>query len=133
MPSRILKSMFSRSSQEQAASAPKGASIKTSFLTKINFNLLAVFVPGICLLGFGLAALLMPRLMIALVAGFFVFAGTGFLVLAYKFIQLKNKIQAIAKNLEGRIVVQGMNVTDIHEVDNIEALNLTDHKKITFH
>jgi membrane protein implicated in regulation of membrane protease activity len=67
-----------------------------------------IFAPGVVCLCVGALTLMAPTLILALVASFFVFCGILFCYLAYKFLALKRKLESIASQFEGRVIVQGV-------------------------
>jgi Flp pilus assembly protein TadB len=87
-----------------------------------------LFVPGLCLVLMGVVALLAPRLILALVAGLFLFLGAVLCVVALKVAQLQRKFTRMAREFEGRIVVQGVNVVPQTDIQ-VEPSS----KKIVYH
>lgn len=87
-----------------------------------------LFVPGIFLVLMGVAALLAPRLILALVAGLFLFLGAVLCVVAVKVARLQRKFTRMAREFEGRIVVQGVNVVPQTDIQ-VEPTS----KKIVYH
>jgi len=66
-----------------------------------------VFFPAVIFIFLGLMALVAPKLLLAVVASFFVFVGLLCAFLAWKFIQLRRKVEKVVKDLKGSIVIQG--------------------------
>lgn len=87
------------------------------------------FAPGIFLISLGVLACLAPSLVIGIVAGFFIFLGTLVCVMAWRLIQLKRKFDKVAKQFQGRVFVQGLNL----EPQVVEDIEVIDHKKIVLH
>ena len=86
------------------------------------------FTPGVTLILVGLVALLAPQLVIAVLATIFVFAGAVVCFLGWKLIQLKNKVEKFAKQFDGRVVIQGVNLQT-----ESPPIELPEQKKIVFH
>ena len=87
-----------------------------------------LFVPGVFFVLMGIVALLAPRFILALVAGFFLFMGAVLCVVALKVAQLQKRFAKMARDFEGRIVVQGVNVVPPTDIQ-IEPSS----KKIVYH
>jgi hypothetical protein len=87
-----------------------------------------LFIPGIFLVAMGIAALLAPRLILAIVAGLFLFLGAVLCVVAVKVAQLQRKFARMAREFDGRIVVRGVNVVPQTDIQ-VEPTS----KKIVYH
>ena len=86
------------------------------------------FLPGVVFLGLGLLVIAAPRLIIAALAGILLFLGALFCFVAWKFIQLKRRFTAMARDLEGKIQVQAFQVRP-----RSDESTETDSKKIVYH
>lgn len=78
----------------------------------------AWFTPAVFFVAIGVCTLIAPQLVATAVAAFFVFLGLGFFALAIKFIQFKRKVERVARSFEARLVVQGVpleKVADMQE------------------
>ena len=56
-----------------------------------------LFAPGVVLLMVGIAALLAPRLFVALISGLFLFVGAVFCLAAWKILKLKRSMDSFLK------------------------------------
>ena len=64
------------------------------------------FAPGVFFILLGLLAVLAPRLILFIVASFFLFVGACFCLIAWKVIQLKRKMaEVLSKNIEIQTVL----------------------------
>ena len=61
-----------------------------------------VFAPGLFFLLLGLTALIAPRLLLAVIAGVFLLVGVLMIYVALKFLELKNKGEALYKEFQSR-------------------------------
>lgn len=76
----------------------------------------AWFTPAVFFVAIGICTLIAPELVATAVAAFFVFLGLGFFVLAIKFIQFKRKVERVARSFEARLVVQGIPIEKIADM-----------------
>ncbi len=76
-----------------------------------------IFSPAVFFLLIGLLTILAPGLILALIASVFVFIGLVLGTLAWKFLKFKKKVEQVAKDFEGRIQVQSLNIEDAEFVD----------------
>ena len=84
--------------------------------------------PGMFFFLIGIVALIAPRLVIIAVAAVFFFLGAVVCALGWKLMQLKGRVEKMARQFEGRVVVQGVNIQPEASSD-IEI----EQKKIVFH
>ena len=103
-------------------------------LSSMDRGLALMMVPAAGFILFGLLAVLAPKLILFLVAAFCIFFGLIFGTLAYKFWRLKSKFEEVAKNYQGQVIVQGVNLADIEtqvlfedEEEDEEDPNITFH------
>ncbi len=68
----------------------------------------AIFLPGSMLIAAAVIAILMPRLIIALLASILLAFGILSCFVAYKFLVLRKKFQELSKHMEGKVVVRTM-------------------------
>ena len=87
-----------------------------------------VFAPGVAFVVLGVCILLAPSLIIFLFSALFLFLGALFCFVAWRFLQLKRKVEGIVKNFESRVIIQGVQLQDPLETE-IEV----EGKKIVFH
>lgn len=91
-----------------------------------------LLVPGLFLVLLGVVALIAPRFILALVAGFCLFVGALLCLVAFKIAQLQKRFARMAREFEGRIVVHGVDVVrpgDVVQDINVEPIS----KKIIYH
>ena len=88
---------------------------------------LVLFLPGLFLLSIGVAALVVPQILLVLVAGVFLFLGVSFCVVAWKFLQLKRTLGKYVRMQEGQIHIY--TVGPGRKRDRSEDLE----KKIVYH
>lgn len=101
-----------------------------------NGNLFVFFGPGLFFLFMGVVTLLAPHLILAMLAGFFVFLGVFFSLVAWKFISLKKRVEETAKRFQGRVFIHGLRVEDgfeMEEEDPEEEEELESEKKFILH
>ena len=95
-----------------------------------NLNRLAlVFIPGIFFLLIGLSVVLAPKLLLGLVAGFFLACGALLCYLAYRFLQIKREMSKTFGKIrtEVRLHMTPPQVME-HEIEIPEEI-----KKIIYH
>ncbi len=96
-------------------------------LPEVRRNSLWV-TPGLFFILLGLASLLAPQLVIAVVATFCLFIGVLLCFVGWKCMQLKAKVEKAIRQFDGRIFVQGVEVQP-----NAGHATSDDQKKIVFH
>lgn len=69
-----------------------------------------LFTPGLLLIGISIAVVVAPSFVLTLVAGLFLLVGILSCMAAWKLIQWKNKVEKIAKDLQGKVFVQGVSL-----------------------
>ncbi|MBN8550591.1 MAG: hypothetical protein J0M12_14845 [Deltaproteobacteria bacterium] len=84
--------------------------------------------PGLFFILIGLVALIAPRLVIIAVASVFFFIGTVVCILGWKLMQLKSRVEKMAQQFQGQIIVQGVNLQP-----DVQVEPESDQKKIVFH
>ena len=92
-----------------------------------------VFVPGIFLVLMSFAAVLAPALLLPIAAAFLFLSGIGFCFLAWKVIQLKQKVEKALKNFEGQLVIQGLAPREMFERQQQRQAHIESPKKVTYH
>jgi uncharacterized membrane protein len=96
-------------------------------LPEVRKNSLWV-APGLFFILLGLCTLLAPKLVLGLVAGFCLFVGALLCVAGWKLVQLKNRVEKMARQFDGRIFIQGVQVRPEPTEDSPP-----DQKKIVYH
>jgi len=86
------------------------------------------FIPGMLLIALALVVVFAPKLLLAAVAVILFMLGAFLCFVAWKFIQFKQHLSRLAKDLEGKIQVQAFHVQngDSEIVD-------PESKKVIFH
>lgn len=84
--------------------------------------------PGVFFILLGLAALLAPEFVIAVVAGFCLFVGAMLCFLGWKLVQFKSRVDRVLQQFDGRIFIQGVSVQPQGSQEEPE-----DQKKIILH
>ena len=94
-----------------------------------------LFGPGVFFLLIGLAVLFAPRLVLAVVAAFFLFVGVMSLYLAWRFIEVKRNFTKTFNDLKSRVSIQTLQVVDpqIEEQLRSEIERVRVDKKIILH
>lgn len=88
------------------------------------------FVPGAFLVLLSLAMVAMPSVFIFLMAGLFLFSGMACCYAAWRFLLIKKRVEAIFKDLSGRIVIHGLEIQqDAYDAEQAGA----EGKKIVYH
>ncbi len=117
---------------------------KDKSLVAVRKNIWA-FLPGCLFLALGLAALITPKLILAIAAAFFLCVGGVFCFLGWKVLQIKKRIDIFTQQFEGRVVLhgvtvegskgKGMNNRDPFESDIPAEFTVRDgaNKKIVYH
>lgn len=91
-------------------------------------QLVLFFMPGLFFAAVGICALVAPRFLMAAIAGFFLFLGLAFSILAWKFVQLKKRFEKVARNFEARVYLQG--ISSGYLLDDEAG---SEPKKVIFH
>ena len=104
------------------------------------------FTPAIFLILIGIGLILMPGLFLLLLATFFLTIGFLASFLIWKFLQFKSRIEKLSKELNARVIVQGVQLTSPgsiksasssdnyrEEIITVDAEEPIDSKKIIFH
>jgi len=92
------------------------------------------FMPGAFFVMIGVCVAFAPQMLMAAIAGFCVFFGLASFGLAWKFIQLKNRVEKVAQSFETRIMVQAIPHGKVAEPEErTEQLVQPSAKKILFH
>ena len=87
-----------------------------------------VFVPGAVFVLLGLCTLVAPTLIIFLFAALFLFMGAFFCFVAWRFLQLKRKVEDVVKNFESRVIIQGVQIQEPVETEiELEGKNIVFH------
>jgi hypothetical protein len=97
-------------------------------LVGVRWNIFAMFVPGLMLALVGVAVILAPRFVLAILGGILLVAGFMVSLLVYKLLRVKSQIERAMRQFEGRVVLQGMNIQPQTPTD-IQV----DTKKIMYH
>ena len=95
-----------------------------------------MFTPGIVFLLLGIGLIVAPRFLLAIGALFLLTLGLAFVMIAWKILKFKRKIEAYAKSFDGRVFVQGVNAKSMNAKNIFEGqdgLSEADSKKIVFH
>jgi membrane protein implicated in regulation of membrane protease activity len=92
-----------------------------------------LLVPGVFFVLLGIVALVAPRFILALIAGFALFVGALLCLVAFKIAQFQRKFARMARDLEGRIVVHGVNVVPSNEMGPPDIDVEPTSKKIIYH
>lgn len=102
------------------------------FLDKTVNNLpkLLIFLPGIFLFFIALSVLFAPRLLLAIIAVFFIFAAVCSWMVALKILEVRRKINDISSKLSSRVIVQGFTLGQSPLVEREEEDPI---KKILLH
>ena len=94
---------------------------------------LVVFVPGLVLVLMGLAALLFPRLLMALFALFLISIGAVMALVAWKVVQLKRKFEEAWRGSPHRVVIQTVALPDGFGLEEEPLDYDVEGKKIILH
>lgn len=97
-----------------------------SVVTALQLTML--FIPGVFFVVTGLVAFLAPQLLVAAVAGFFLFVGFCCCFLAWKFVEFKKRFENLVRNFEARVIVQ--NTNPVHYSEDDPEMEM---KKVIFH
>ena len=89
---------------------------------------MVLFGPAVFFISLALLTYLAPGLILAVVAALFMFFGVTLGYLAWKFLQFKKKFEGMARDFEGRIIVQNNSVRQPRE-----TIIIDDSEKIIFH
>ena len=90
-----------------------------------------IFAPGIMLVVVGIGLVIAPRFLLALGSALFISFGVAFCFVAWKLMQLKVKVESLAKNFQARVVVQ-QPMHDPFESEIVE-IQKESSKKIVYH
>ena len=96
-------------------------------LPEVRRNSLWV-TPGLFLIILGLASLLAPQLVIAVVSAFCLFVGAVLCFVGWKFVQFKSKVEKAFRQFDGKVFIQGVEVQPPSERQSSD-----EPKKIVFH
>jgi membrane protein implicated in regulation of membrane protease activity len=96
-------------------------------LVGIRWNVLALFTPGVFLAMAGLAIIIAPRLVLALLGAFLLLVGVVFSVLVYKLLTVKSQVERAIRQFEGKVILH--NVAVPRDPVDVEV----DGKKVFFH
>ena len=88
-----------------------------------------VFLPGLFFILMAVAILVAPRFVLGILAGLLLFIGFSLCLLAWKFIQLKDKFTSVTKAFGSKVQFQGFQIKDSRDIEDSES----DEKKIIFH
>ena len=99
-----------------------------SLSKRFDSSLALLFGPGLFFVVMGLVTLFAPGLLLAVIAGIFLFLGLSLAIIAWKFIQLKKRVEKVAKGFDGRVYIQGLTVESPEDYEVVD-----DEKKIVFH
>lgn len=83
--------------------------------------------PGMFFILIGAVTLIAPQLVIAVLASIFFFVGALVCAIGWKLMRLKGRVEKMARQFEGRVIVQGVSL----QPDSAHAES--DQKKIIFH
>ena len=97
-------------------------------LTRVLSNL-SVFVPGIILVNLAFAVLLAPNMVVTLISGFLLFVGIFSCFIGWKLLRVKRRLEKMAKEFEGRVLIQGINLRP----QTFEEAPQESNKKILYH
>ncbi len=92
-------------------------------------NMSALFVPAAFFVILGLLTVLAPRFIIAMIASFFLFLGLLCAVVAWKFMQMRKKVEATLKNFQSKVIVQNVHLRPGQKED----IEVDESKKIVYH
>jgi len=107
------------------------SSSKSGSSTVRSGNLL--LVPGLFFVLLGIVALVAPRFILALVAGFSLLIGAVLFFVAFKVTQFQRRFAQMARDFEGRIVVHGVNVVPTNDIGAPDIDVEPTSKKIIYH
>lgn len=103
--------------------------IMQSFSSRSNESFL--FVPGMFLLLIGMAAIIAPKFVISLVAGFFIFLGVLVTIIAYKLVKAKRRLESMMKSMTAEIRVDAPFIDILTQSESAPAED--ERKKIIIH
>lgn len=108
---------------------PHAMSLHTMKFPKFNYRLeqLLVILPGIFFMCLGLAVLVAPKLILLLIACFFVTFGLLACSVALKILALKRKIEIFSSQIEARLIIEP------GKTGSMQSGELLDSKKVVFH
>jgi hypothetical protein len=89
-----------------------------------------VFIPGVLLVAVAMSLVFAPRLLLSLVAGFFLFFGAMALIAGWKLLQFKRRLEEGSKIFQPKIFIQGLN---IRSQDGLRTNSDEVTKKTVFH
>ena len=91
-----------------------------------------LFAPALFFILLGALAIIAPKLVLVLVASFFLFVGCVAAFLAWKFVQLRKKFESAVKDIQGKVVVhQSRGAAPFEFEDDIVVEE--SKKKIVYH
>lgn len=84
--------------------------------------------PGLFFFLIGAVTLIAPQLVITVIATIFFFLGAVVCAIGWKLMQLKGRVEKMARQFEGRVIVQGVNINP-----DVTSESESEQKKIIFH
>lgn len=88
-----------------------------------------IFLPGLFFILMALAVIVAPRFVLGILAGLLLFVGFTLCLIAWKFLQLRDKFATVTKTFGGKVQFQGFQIRDAADFDDLDS----DEKKIIFH
>lgn len=92
-------------------------------------TLMFPYFPGAFFIVLGIAAILAPKFLIALFAALLLMVGILLCYGAWRFLQLKRKVDDVMRQMSGRVIIHGVDIVDPEEFEEVQV----DDEKITFH
>ena len=105
----------------------KGSAAWKAYL-RDNPLFILVLSPGILFIILGVSAMLSPQLIVYLLAVSLIVFGVVFCLLAWKFVELKNRFHLVTKEISSRVVVHGVDLRH-----NFDSESSGEGKKIIYH
>ena len=120
--------------------------LQDRFLKSANFlaqeKRYLYFTPGMMFVVLGIFAFIAPRFLLLVLSTLLVFLGMLFCFLVWKFISFKRRVETMMREVQCKIVVQGVQVTrgttaarqsDSQDLQPLSQQAQVDLKKITYH
>jgi len=79
------------------------------------------FLPGALLMSVAFSVVFAPNLVLCFVAALFLFLGVAGIYLGWRILLFKSKIERVARDIEARIIIQGVNVRPPEMTEDFEG------------
>jgi hypothetical protein len=98
------RTVKNRGFRKGTEASERGVVIGQSFITFASRG--GLFLPGMFFVIIGLTTVVAPRLLVSVLASFFLFVGFLLCMLAWKVMGWRHRLEKFARGIEGKIVVQ---------------------------